>query len=65
MDITVRLSPQDDKILREIAEAEGVSPEDALLKAIHEAALHRGIVGNVAGTTASAPARPADLLELM
>lgn len=65
MDITVRLSPREDKILREIAEAEGVSPEDALLKAIHEPALHRGIVGNVSATTASAPARPADLPELM
>ncbi|GAB3754298.1 hypothetical protein GCM10027591_03110 [Zhihengliuella somnathii] len=63
MAMTLRLSPEDEKILAELAASEGVSRQVAAVSAIREAAERRGHEAAVAAASARARSRYADLLE--
>ena len=62
MAMTLRLTPQDDHALTLLAEAEGVSKQEATVRAIHEAAARRVRSDTVATLSAAARDRYADLL---
>lgn len=63
MAMTLRLDADDDRLLSDLAEAEGVSKHEATLRAIREAAARRGHGDRVAQLSAEARVRYADLLE--
>ena len=63
MAMTLRLTPEDERILAELAEAEGVSRHEATLRAIREAAARRGHEAKVAELSAKGRERYADVLD--
>lgn len=63
MAMTLRLSPEDEQALALLAEAEGVSKQEATVRAIHEAASRRLRRDKVTALSASARDRYADLLD--
>ncbi len=63
MAMTLRLTPEDEQALTLLAEAEGVSKQEATVRAIHEAASRRLRRDKVAALSAAARDRYADLLD--
>ncbi|AXH95018.1 toxin-antitoxin system HicB family antitoxin [Ornithinimicrobium avium] len=63
MAMTLRLSPEDERALAALAEAEGVSKQEATVRAIREAAARRGHEDRVRELSARGRERYADLLE--
>lgn len=63
MAMTLRLSPEDEQALALLAEAEGVSKQEATVRAIHAAASRRLRRDKVTALSASARERYADLLD--
>ena len=61
--MTQRLTPEDGRILAALAEAEGISRHEAILRAIREVAARRGHEANVAELSARARERHADVLD--
>lgn len=61
--MTLRLTPDDERALALLAEAEGVSKQEATVRAIREAASRRVRQDKVGELSASARARYADLLD--
>ena len=61
--MTLRLSPEDEQALALLAEAEGVSKQEATVRAIHEAASRRLRRDKVTALSASARERYAGLLD--
>lgn len=63
MAMTLRLSPEDERVLSELASQEGISRQEATIRAIHEAAARRGHRETVSKLSATARARYADVLD--
>lgn len=63
MAMTLRLTEEQDRALVALAEAMGVSKQEAAVRAIAEAAERRGHEKRVAELSASARSRYADLLD--
>lgn len=63
MAMTLRLEPEDEKALALLAEAEGVSKQEATVRAIREAAARRVREDKVRQLSAGARARYAVLLD--
>lgn len=63
MAMTLRLTPEDEQALTQLAEAQGVSKQEATVRAIHEAASRRLRRDKVAVLSAAARERYADLLD--
>ena len=63
MAMTLRLTPDDERALAQLAEAQGVSKQEATVRAIHEAASRRLRRDKVAVLSAAARERYADLLD--
>jgi len=63
MAMTLRLTPEDERLLAALAEAEGVSRHEATLRAIRDAAARRGHEAKVAELSARARERYADVLD--
>lgn len=61
--MTLRLAPDDDRLLAALAEAEGVSKQEAAVRAIREAAVRRGHEDRVRELSARGRERYADLLD--
>ena len=61
--MTLRLTPEDEQALTLLAEAQGVSKQEATVRAIHEAASRRLRRDKVAVLSAAARERYADLLD--
>lgn len=61
--MTLRLGPEDERALALLAEAEGVSKQEATVRAIREAAARRVREDKVRDLSAAARARYADLLD--
>jgi uncharacterized protein (DUF1778 family) len=61
--MTLRLSPEDEQALALLAEADGVSKQEATVRAIHEAATRRLRRDTVASLSAAARERYAELLD--
>ncbi|WP_235432560.1 CopG family transcriptional regulator [Nostocoides japonicum] len=61
--MTLRLTPDDEQALTMLAEADGVSKQEATVRAIHEAADRRLRRDKVAALSATARTRYADLLD--
>ncbi|MHB1010633.1 MAG: CopG family transcriptional regulator [Propionibacteriaceae bacterium] len=62
MAMTLRLSPDDEQALALLAEADGVSKQEATVRAIHEAASRRLRQDKIRTLSAGARQRYADLL---
>ncbi|MDO5535168.1 MAG: CopG family transcriptional regulator [Propionibacteriaceae bacterium] len=63
MAMTLRLNPDDERALALLAEADGVSRQEATVRAIHEAASRRVRADRVQELSAKARDRYADLLD--
>ena len=63
MAMTLRLSSEDERLLAELAEAEGISRQALTIRAIHEMAERRGHSAKVSQASARARDRYAELLE--
>ena len=63
MAMTLRLTAEDERVLALLAESDGVSRQEATVRAIHEAAARRLRRDRVAELSASARDRYADLLD--
>lgn len=63
MAMTLRLGPEDERALAALAEAEGVSKQEATLRAIREAAARRGHESRVRELSERGRERYADLLD--
>ena len=63
MAMTLRLEPEDEKALALLAEAEGVSKQEATVRAIREAAARRVREDKVSHLSEAARVRYADLLD--
>ena len=63
MAMTLRLDPEDEKALALLAEAEGVSKQEATVRAIREAAARRLREDRVRQLSTAARSRYADLLD--
>lgn len=61
--MTLRLTAEDEQILAELARQEGVSRQEATVRAIREAAARRGHEEQVRQLSARGRARYADLLD--
>lgn len=61
--MTLRLTPEDEQALTLLAEADGVSKQEATVRAIHEAASRRLRRDKVADLSAAARTRYADVLD--
>ncbi len=61
--MTLRLTPEDEQALTLLAEAEGVSKQEATVRAIREAASRRLRRDKVASLSVGARQRYADLLD--
>lgn len=62
MAMTLRLSPDDERVLAQLAESEGISRQEATIRAIHEAASRRGHEAAVREASLRARTRYADVL---
>ena len=63
MAMTLRLSPDDERLLADLAESEGVSKQEATLRAIREAAARRGHESRVRELSAQARETYAEVLD--
>jgi len=63
MAMTLRLNPEDEQTLTELAESEGVSKQEAAVRAIREAARRRDHQARVKGLSEAARNRYTDVLE--
>jgi hypothetical protein len=63
MAMTLRLSDDDERLLAGLAESEGVSKQEATVRAIREAAARRGHELRVRDLSAQARERYADVLD--
>jgi len=63
MAMTLRLTPDDEQALALLAQADGVSKQEATVRAIHEAASRRLRQDTIRTLSASARQRYADLLD--
>ncbi|MEL4505333.1 CopG family transcriptional regulator [Luteococcus sp. H138] len=63
MAMTLRLTEDDERVLARLAEAEGISRQEATIRAIHEVATRRGHERKVSDASQRARARYADVLE--
>lgn len=61
--MTLRLTPEDEQMLAQLAEAEGVSKQEATVRAIHEAASRRLRRDKVTALSAAARDRYSVLLD--
>lgn len=61
--MTLRLSPEDDQVLAELAQAQGVSKQEATVRAIRETAARHHHEERVSDLSARARQRYADLLD--
>lgn len=61
--MTLRLTPDDELLLGALAEEDGISRQEATVRAIREAAARRGHQRAVRDLSAAARARYADLLD--
>lgn len=63
MAMTLRLTPDDKRLLAQLAEQDGISRQEATVRAIREQAARRGHQQAVSELSASARQRYADLLD--
>jgi uncharacterized protein (DUF1778 family) len=63
MAMTLRLTPEDEAVLARLAQEDGVSRQEATIRAIHEVAARRGHERDVRALSAAARQRYADLLD--
>lgn len=63
MAMTLRLTEDDERVLTALAAADGVSKQEATIRAIREVAERRGHVGAVAASSSRARSRYAEVLE--
>ncbi|MGO1590493.1 MAG: CopG family transcriptional regulator [Ancrocorticia sp.] len=63
MAMTLRLNSEDDQILTQLAEATGVSKQEATTRAIHESASRHIHEAQISDLSAAARARYMDLLD--
>lgn len=63
MAMTLRLTDEDERILARLAEADGISRQEATIRAIREVAARRGHEQKVSEASARARARYADVLD--
>lgn len=63
MAMTLRLTEDDERVLTALAEADGISRQEATIRAIHEVAQRRGHVQAVANSSARVRNRCSELLE--
>ena len=63
MAMTLRLSEEDEHLLTLLAKEDGVSRQEATIRAIHEAAARRGHEQRVADASARIRSRYAEVLE--
>ena len=63
MAMTLRLTPDDERLLAQLAEQDGISRQEATVRAIREQAARRGHQEAVSELSASARQRYADLLD--
>ena len=63
MAMTLRLSTDDERLLASLAESEGVSKQEATLRAIRETAARRGHEARVHDLSVQARERYADVLD--
>lgn len=63
MAMTLRLTEADERVLAGLAEADGISRQEATIRAIHEAARRRGHEHKVTEASERARARYADALD--
>ena len=61
--MTLRLTPEDERILAELADAEGISRQEATVRAIRDAAARKVHSSKVAEASSAARSRYAHLLE--
>lgn len=61
--MTLRLTEEDESVLAELAAAQGLSRQEATVRAIREAAARRGHEATVRDLSATARARYADVLD--
>ena len=63
MAMTLRLSEDDERVLAQLAADDGISRQEATIRAIHEVAARRGHEHQVSDASLRARARYADVLE--
>lgn len=63
MAMTLRLTPEDEQVLAKLAAGEGLSRQEATIRAIHEVAGWRGHERRVTDASLRARARYADVLD--
>ena len=63
MAMTLRLTPEDERVLAVLAAEDGISRQEATIRAIHEVAARRGHERKVRALSAAARGRYADLLD--
>ncbi len=63
MAMTLRLTERDEQVLTALAEADGISKQEATIRAIHEVAARRGHQARVADASERVRARYADVIE--
>lgn len=61
--MTLRLTEDDERVLAALAEADGISRQEATIRAIHEVAARRGHEERVSDASARARTRYAEVLE--
>lgn len=61
--MTLRLTPEDERVLAQLAEDDGISRHEATLRAIREQAACRGHERDVRELSAAARTRYSDLIE--
>ena len=63
MAMTLRLSKEDERLMTLLAQEDGISRQEATIRAIHEVATHRGHEQRVKEASARIRNRYADVLE--
>ncbi|MCA0438599.1 MAG: CopG family transcriptional regulator [Actinobacteria bacterium] len=63
MAMTLRLTEHDERVLAALAAEDGISRQEATIRAIHEVAARRGHERDVSAASARARARYADVLD--
>lgn len=63
MAMTLRLTPEDERVLAQLAADDGISRQEATIRAIHEVAQRRGHEHKVADASRRARSRYADVLD--
>lgn len=63
MAMTLRLTPEDERVLAQLAADDGISRQEATIRAIHEVAARRGHERKVSEASQRARERYADVLD--